>query len=779
MDPYRLLTRSTSLSKGSSKNIYHRQLPSFGQSRNPQLFGKENVGDNTTYSTSRKRKRDQRATKISNEVPQEIYYPQDERGNGDSHGTTKHSTKLETVDYSTTSTTTFERMSDEKSRKILKSHKLKITLIDDGSTQLNPKDVDLKRSLKCRSKKSKTTPQKQEQSLKERGSHLVYPQPLTAFRQLATRYGMSKKLVDSIESQGFTIPTEVQLASLPLLCGPFETTSRTNKLPEGGSEGEATPPNLLVIAPTGSGKTLAFLIPLIHSLQTRKPCEGWRPKERKSEYMHWPQAVIIVPAKELAAQIVNEGRTILPSGKLKLTLMRKGMRTWPHRSVANAKSQSLNGDDGTLEIDESDEEVQGDAVLAEDVEWEKFVVQPEIIVSTPLTLINALKSNNGVIGSLEDIQHLVLDEADVLLDPLFRQQTLDIWHACTSSELHVSLWSATMGSNIEQLAKSTIKERLGSFNEPSQVRHRPLLRLVAGLKDTALPTISQRLIYAATEPGKLIALRQMIRPTASISTTPPARQYNINADLPALTPPLLIFTQTIPRAQALHTELLYDIPLSAGGSSRIACLHASLGPKARSAILARFRKAEVWILITTDLLARGMDFRGLNAVVNYDVPNSSAAYVHRVGRTGRAGREGGIAVTLYTKEDIGVVKGVANVIKASERLKRDADGGGNGSGDGAKDGGIPEWLMQALPSVSKKEKKRLKRRGVEARREGLRKNGKERREARMRISTKSGFERRVENNRRGAIESSRKRLEDLEDYHDIVTSESDFNGFDD
>ena len=62
--------------------------------------------------------------------------------------------------------------------------------------------------------------------------------------------------------------------------------------------------------------------------------------------------------------------------------------------------------------------------------------------------------------------------------------------------------------------------------------------------------------------------------------------------------------------------------------------------------MSRFRKGEVWVLITTDLLARGVDFRGLNGVVNFDAPTSAAGYVHRVGRTGRAGRAGGVAVTF-------------------------------------------------------------------------------------------------------------------------------------
>ena len=108
-----------------------------------------------------------------------------------------------------------------------------------------------------------------------------------------------------------------------------------------------------------------------------------------------------------------------------------------------------------------------------------------------------------------------------------------------------------------------------------------------------------------------------------------------------LRPPVLVFTQTITRAIALRSELLYDIPTEAGGSSRIAVFHSDLSDSALEHIMTRFRRAEIFVLITTDLLARGVDFKGVNGVVSYDLPNSSAAYVHRAVSTGRAGSDGG------------------------------------------------------------------------------------------------------------------------------------------
>lgn len=265
-------------------------------------------------------------------------------------------------------------------------------------------------------------------------------------------------------------------------------------------------------------------------------------------------------------------------------------------------------------------------------------------------------------------------------------------------------------------------------------RKLPSEEVPAELEDSALPAVSHKLVYAATEPGKLLGLRQLLHPTSTGTS---------NATTP-LRPPFLVFTQTIPRAIALHSELQYDIPVSAGGSSRLAVLHSNLSDRQRSDIMARFRKGQVWILITTDPLSRGVDFPDVNGVVNYDIPTSSAAYVNRAGRAGRTGREGGICVTYYTKEDILYVKDIANVIAAS------AQAGKIQGGDGS--GGVQKWLLDALPGLTKKEKKELKRRGVKARRSRNEDDDEEdaKWKRRSRISTKSGYDRRLEHNRKAA-----------------------------
>ena len=176
-------------------------------------------------------------------------------------------------------------------------------------------------------------------------------------------------------------------------------------------------------------------------------------------------------------------------------------------------------------------------------------------------------------------------------------------------------------------------------------------------------------------------------------------------------------------------------------------------------------------MITTDLLSRGVDFRGLNGVVNFDIPNTRAAYVHRVGRTGRQGRKGGVAVTFYTKEDIPYVKNIANVIAASERAY--------GKAGHDREGTMQKWLLDALPTLSKKTKKQLKLKGVEGRRSapGDGETGKEARK--MRISTKSGYDRKLENRRKGAGLGSQRRKGEKRSSDVSVSENDDWEGFDD
>lgn len=528
----------------------------------------------------------------------------------------------------------------EEIKALLRKHKLKFTLLE--STNAN-------------GGKEKNKKKKKEE---------LMIQPLTSFTHL---HKLSPRLHRNMRAQGYHVPTEVQMGAMPVI-----------------SRGE----NLICCAPTGSGKTVAFMVPVLDWILAQG--EGKKKKKKKV------RVVVVAPTKELAGQIVNEGKKLALGTGVRVALLKKG----------------------------------GEGVKS------------EVVVSTPAVLLHSLEASTSSSSSpgkgegkqrkktdWSSVSRLILDEADILLDPLFRAQTLGIWTRLQSSHLRTSLFSATISSSTETLCQEHISPSLS-----------PTIRLIVGLKDTTIQNITQKLTYTATEPGKLLALRQLF--TTSFH------------------PPALIFVQTIPRAKALVAEILYDLPTP----GRIAVLHAELSDTARAEVMGRFLAGEIWVLVTTDLLARGVDFRGVRCVVNYDIPTSVAGYIHRVGRMGRSGGvQGGLAVTYFTEGDVRFVKGIAGVIAKAQ------GGGEGGEGEG-------KWLVDALPKVGKSAKERLKKKGVESRSKAA--DGKE-----GRISTKSGYERRRENRKRGAIEGSKKRKvqagSDEEDGEEEEEEEEEFVGITD
>lgn len=708
MDPLRLLTRSIRSSHRPTNTGGSQATPSSGPAENPQLFRESSA-------VNRKRKRGSDVGNTSSRLALSLDFfggssgqsseaknPQDRGGRHEIDSAEKVVAEEQVLEDST--------MSQETCREVLGQHKVKVTLLSQPPSQ--PSTLVEKKSKK----KAKHTPA----TTKSRTQ--IYPTPVMDFRRLRSHYHMSRQLSQNIQDQGYTTTTEVQLAALPLMLSSADRLGVPQQASDATSDLAAQPISidLLTIAPTGSGKTLAFMIPLIQALLRDRHQSTDSPSNTS-------RAIVLAPTKELATQIVNEGRKLALNTGIKITNIRKGM----HLSESD-QSQNVP------------------------------VVKADILVSTPLALLNALGEESNEAKSWTDFHYMVLDEADVLLDPLFRDQTQRLWSSLSSPLLRVSFWSATMGSNIEELVKATMDARAKRLSElyGSDIPTAPLVRLVVGLKDSAVPNIDHRLIYAATEQGKLMALRQILHPTSS------------RADgQPILRAPFLVFTQTIERAVALHSELQYDIPAEAGGISRIAVLHSDLSETARDRVMTRFRKGEVWILITTDLLSRGVDFRGINGVVNYDVPTSAAAYVHRVGRTGRAGREGGVALTYYTDDDVASIKTVANIIAASQKLR----------GSSGESQSVQQWLLDALPTPSKRDKQQLKKRGVESRRSTKTakdvKSGKDgkTRSGNTRISTKSGYIRKLENNRRGAIEA---RQAQAQASDADSGSEKSFGGFD-
>ena len=160
------------------------------------------------------------------------------------------------------------------------------------------------------------------------------------------------------------------------------------------------------------------------------------------------------------------------------------------------------------------------------------------------------------------------------------------------------------------------------------------------------------------EEGKVLALKQLIA----------------CGDLPV---PCLVFVQSKERACQLNEELKLE-------KLHVDVVTADRPQPQRDRIVMKLRMGLIWILVTTDLMARGMDFKGVNCVINFDFPQTISQYIHRIGRTGRAGHPG-VAITFFTEEDSPNLRMIANVIKKSGGL-------------------VPDWILN-LPKISKKRRK--------------------------------------------------------------------------
>jgi ATP-dependent RNA helicase DDX52/ROK1 len=554
MNVFKLLSRTSKAPQSSPA----QKLPSSGAVANPQLFGHHEPAETAqSANTGRKRKRGQDAVEASTALPAglDFFGGAGEEG-ARSRKERKGSTREEEVQESGMPALAEEAYDAEECKKILRSHKLKVAVLEDFAPQ--PADEgpkDKKKSKKRKKDKEAVKPKKDAKTQ-------LYPQPLTAFAQLRTRYGISRRLAENIQEQGYKLPTEVQLGALPLL---LARPGRKETAAESGDQ-YAGNIDLLTVAPTGSGKTIAFLIPIIDALLA---------DNKDTDGKEGPRAIVLAPTRELASQIVNEARKLAKGTAIKATLMRKGMEL-----VARADEEA-DADAAEASEDEDEDSApdsEGEAADKPSQRKQADLVKAAILVATPLALLNTLKRKDGTVAALPTVRHLVLDEADVLLDPLFREQTVATWTACSNPLLRVGLWSATMGSNIDSLTLATMNTRWENL-APHTATRPPLLRLVVGLKDTAIPNISHQLTYAATEAGKLLGLRHLLHPTTTDAS-----------NTPSLRPPFLVFTQTIPRAIALHSELRYDIPPEAGGSARIAVLHADLSSSARDAVMTQFRR---------------------------------------------------------------------------------------------------------------------------------------------------------------------------------------------
>ncbi|XP_062396344.1 probable ATP-dependent RNA helicase DDX52 [Sardina pilchardus] len=246
----------------------------------------------------------------------------------------------------------------------------------------------------------------------------------------------------------------------------------------------------------------------------------------------------------------------------------------------------------------------------------------DILVSTPNRLLYLLNQDQPALD-LSKVEWLVVDESDKLFEDGktgFREQLAAIFQACSSPALRRAFFSATCAPDVEKWCKLNLDN---------------LVVVNIGARNSAAETVEQELLFVGAESGKLLAFRNLIKK--------------------GLMPPVLVFVQSIDRARELFHELVYE-------GINVDVIHADRTQQQRENVVKNFRSGKIWVLICTALLARGIDFKGVNLVVNYDFPTSAIEYIHRIGRTGRAGHKGK-AITFFTEDDKPLIRSIATVIK--------------------------------------------------------------------------------------------------------------------
>ncbi|KAL0228547.1 hypothetical protein RCL1_004690 [Eukaryota sp. TZLM3-RCL] len=338
--------------------------------------------------------------------------------------------------------------------------------------------------------------------------------------------------------------------------------------------------DVLGLAPTGSGKTLSYLIPLITMISSNDSGKSL-------------SGLVLVPTSELANQVNNELKQFLPSNLSSLVLSKK---------VAKSVTSNSN-------------------------------ISANILVSTPLYLIQVLESNTTFLSNLK---LFIIDEADKLLETRFLAQ-FDALLAGIPISCRRCMFSATLHEKLSTFVQNVL------IYDP--------IHVTVGSRNASNSRVAQAVKYCGNIQGKFLAIKDILegRPLFTDTNNPVLNNFIENK------PPILIFVETKEKARFVYKEILLM-----GITECVEVLHADRSKVAREQALNRFRTGSSWILISTDLAARGLDLKSVNLVVNFDVPGP-IDYVHRIGRVGR-GIYHGKALTLIEESDGGAIKHLKNII---------------------------------------------------------------------------------------------------------------------
>jgi ATP-dependent RNA helicase RhlE len=360
--------------------------------------------------------------------------------------------------------------------------------------------------------------------------------------------GVSREVVRALTARGIHAPFPIQRMVMPdALAGR----------------------DVLAMSRTGSGKTLAFAIPIVERVESAGDAR--------------PSALVLVPTRELASQVVEE-----------------------FEAVARARGLSVAAAYGGVSIGEQ----------------AKAVRRADILVATPGRLEDLA---NRRMVRFDAIGILILDEADRMLDMGFQPQ-VDAIVRRLRKDRQTMFFSATLDGAVGHLAASYTRDAL---------THR-----IETPKQT-VDEADHRFIPVGQH-DKVEALTQVLR------------------DEPGVT---LVFVRTKRGADRLVQRL------RSKGVEAVA-MHGDMTQNARERALARFEAGKVTTLVATDVAARGLDVEGITHVINFDPPADDKGYVHRVGRTARAGKTGS-GITLVTPDQQADVSRMAARLKLHEEFEQD------------------------------------------------------------------------------------------------------------
>jgi len=446
---------------------------------------------------------------------------------------------------------------------------------------------------------------------------------VTSFKDL----GLAEPLLRAIQEEGHAEPTPIQAKALPLI--------------KNGRD-------VIGIAQTGTGKTAAFVLPLLHDLVTQPQKIRAQKLPAQKLLAKSCQALILVPTRELAAQIEEKVRDYGRHVRHSRAVVVGGVKPGPQvRSLARGV---------------------------------------DILIATPGRLEDHVST--GALR-LDRVQSVVLDEADQMLDLGFLPAIRRIMSKLPA-ERQTILLSATMPKQVRTLAHDFLRK-------PAEVSVGPTSRPIEKIEQTLIPVSSGQ---------KRSVLVDLFK----------NKETNFEKSI--------VFTRTKRGANKV-CQFLEKAKL------RAAAIHGNKSQVQRQKALADFKKGRIGILVATDIAARGIDIDDVSHVVNFDMPNTPEAYVHRIGRTARAGKFG-TAISLCDGSERKLLRDIEKLIggqiqrvsseegvwepeetkpksrsrpgRPGPRSRRKSDGG---KGQSKKKAG---WRPDQSPTQSSKKKKRFKKR---------------------------------------------------------------------